>query len=232
MADINGYDQNRLYGSIQRSDSDEVAEAIRSYSLGISSDPLASWSFNLEGEYWKQDFSMDSRGAKISAAYQNDLFFLQFSWLRNNIQILYNTNTQRRLDIVDQGQEINLQYFATDKLMLHASFRRHNYDKNISALDNPLLGQFFSNTTLSLAYGLEDTAWSVGGNYALGQAFNTGYRHARSRSAVDNSLSLSNEVQIDWQHDQWGSNLSLGRQTYEDTDDAVNYVNLSLSYYF
>ena len=203
------------------------------YSIGINSDPLASFNTSFSYLFWQQKNEIDIRTFQLS--FNNNTNDWGFSVSPELRMITLYPLSAPAVDTNSTGIGVNAAYYGSFPLFISAGFKFYSYERNLGALNPnqyPLFGmRHFSPATLDQATGLEDNRFT----FDLGYSFTRltiGYYRERSTSAVDNSTYTSNSVYGKLNlTDNWQLGVETGRsKTSLNSADTISFTSASITY--
>jgi len=140
------------------------------------------------------------------------------------------------LDIVSDDITIGLSYYGADPWFMRVDYTWYNYDRNIAALPSapPIFTLFFHLAfppfAVQQTYALEDEHISL----ELGYAFDTtriGIHGSRGVSVVDDSVSTSVSLYLNWQMDKhWTMDIEGGVSEHSLSSGEVYFGSVGLTY--
>ena len=219
---------NLSYGS-----NDSGTLTSNNYSIGITSNPLASFSTSFTYLYWEQKNEMETNTFQLGFNNNTDDWGFYFSPELRAITLY--PLTAPPVDLNSTGIGISAAYYGSFPLFISAGFKFYTYDRNVKALNTNQYPQFtmrhFSSATLDQASGLEDNRF----DFELGYSFsrlNIGYYHESSTSAVDDSTSTSKPVSGKLNlTDNRQLGVETGRsKTSLNSSDTITFTSASITY--
>ena len=222
---------SQLLLSYGKSDSNSVTTD--SYSIGITSDPMAKFSSGLSYLYWQQENAMDISTFQLTLNSNTDDWSFSVSPELRIITIY--PLTAPAVDFNSTGIGFSAAYYGAFPLFVSAGFKFYSYDRNVSVLNTNQYPMFtmrhFSSATLDQASGLEDNRFTFDTGYNFSR-FTLGYYHDRSTSAVDDSTYTSNSVYGRLKlTDNWQLGLETGRSKNSlPPADSISFSRASITY--
>ena len=216
------------YGS---SDADTVKT--NNYSIGINSDPLASFNTSFSYLFWEQKNEMEI--STFQLIFNNNTRDWGFSFSPELRVITLYPLSAPPVDTNGTGIGLAANYYGSFPLFVSAGFKFYSYDRNLGVLNPaqyPMFGmRHFSSAALDQASGLEDRRFTFDLGYSFSK-LNLGYYHERSTSAIDSSTYTSNSVYGRLNlSDNWQLGVETGRsKTSLNSADTISFTSASITY--
>lgn len=218
----------RFYLTTSRAFNDDeiISLETRSVLVGVGSDPLESFSAGGEVAHWGNEDFVETDTVRFSFSFNQPSWSLMLrpQWRRI---YLYTDPTfpcplcPSKLDFTSVGLAVDGRYFTDGPWSVSLGFTRHDYDWDVTRLDKypEAAINWFSFSTLDLAYGLQDYRSSLGVYYDDFDSVSFSFNHTKSVSKVDglatyvNTFGLSGDILKNL-----SGRISLGSQRTGDGD--------------
>ena len=235
-ASISGPKAIQFTGAVAANEtiSEQARLQTRSWSAGISSDPLQTSSIGINYEEWGKKNALTIDTLEIPITWNLPAISLMLTPQQRKIYLQLKKPTaqgKEELQVDSQGIGLDINWYINSEWSASAGYRHYNYSKNPTRLATDYRAIIaFSPDTLQLASGLDQRQLNLGMSWSQAGTL-VGIDWLRATSAIDQSRISTTTLYVsrNFSHN-WRIDISGGMQNVPYEDSTLIFGNLGMAY--